>query len=245
VEDFEVRHRLDLCIKLLDTTTGKSITERNVKFLEEGKVVPFIYKGSGIYILMNTERKDTMYEIHAYGYEVNMVSVAYGESNRPYQMAEVSLIPEETAYSYMGLLTMEGSLEGIEELMAIRLTTVDRTLQNYDVRKRILYFFGGAELTEKEYGLFHRATMDFEVFQVGKVIDKKAAILRRPLEMPYAVKDPIVRIVKGKVMPDYSYRLRVRDDGQEVIYLVRYVVKGETYFQKVNFKKEEERKLGL
>lgn len=243
MEAFEVKHRLDLVIRLVDTTTGKHISGQSVRFRKNDKDVYFVNKGSGTYILMNSDRSDAQYEVFAEGYEPGTVSVAYGESRKQYQTAEVNLIPTVGKYSFTELLTMEGALDGIEDLEAIDITRSDRKMLSFDKKKRIITYYGGTDLLESEYALFHPETCDFEVFQVRKVIDKASAVIKKPLEMPYTVKDSIVRIVKGKVLPNNRYLLRVQNDGQEVKYLVRYVVNGIVHFKQVDFRNEEERKL--
>ena len=243
MEKVEVTHRLDLVVRLIDTTTGREISERNVCFKEEERLAPFLYKGDGTYILMNSIRASTTYTIQVFGYEDAMISVEYGESTNKYLMKEVPMIPKEIAYSYASVITMRGHLDGITEIDAIRLSLFDRTMKEYDNKRNVINYYGGMEMTEREYALLHKETMSYEIFRIKKVINKTSVLIRRPLEMPYAVKDPIMRIVKGKVMPNHEYILRVRDDGQKCVYLVRYKVNGNTYFKRVDFRNEEERSL--
>lgn len=243
MEAFEVKHRLDLVIRLMDTTTGNAITGKSVQFQKHGERIHFVNKGNGTYILMNSDRSDAQYEIFVDGYEPGTVSVAYGESRKPYQTEDIYLIPTMGKYSLSDVLTMEGTLDGIESLEAIDITSSDRMISSFDKKKQLISYYGGTDLIEKEYALFHWETSDFEVFQVRKVVDKASAVIKKPLEMPYTVKDSIVRIVKGKVLPDNRYLLRIRDDGQKVKYLVRYVVNGMVHFKQVDFRNEEERKL--
>lgn len=243
METVEVRHQLDLIVRLLDTTTGRNISERNVCFVCDDALIPFVYKGGGVYILIDSGKRDATYTIRVFGYEEETISVEYGESEKKIQSREVSLIPKVTAYSYAEVLTMSGHLEGLEELSAIRLSMFDRTMKDFDSKRCVINYYGGTEMTEKEYALLHRETMKFEAFQVKKVINGTSVSIRKPLGMPYAVKDPIVRIVKGKVMPNHDYILRVRDDGQRCVYLIRYKVNGDTYFKRVDFSNEEERSL--
>lgn len=243
MEKVLVRHRLDLIVILIDTTTGRNVSERKVCFKENGRIVPFLYKGGGVYILVDSGHTNTEYAIQVAGYEDTRISVEYGESEKKVQTREVSLIPKETADPSSRVMTMKGHLDGLEQIEAIRLSMFDRTMKDFDRKRNIINFYGGTKMTEKEYGIYHKETMSFEVVQVRKAIDETSVLIKEPLSMPYAVKDPIVRIVKGRVLPDQDYFLRVRDDGQNCEYLIRYQVNGNTYFKRVDFRNEEERSL--
>ena len=243
MEAYIVRHSLDAVLQLQDATTGKSILERNVVFRENGKMVFFHYKGGGVYIIMNTPHVNTVYEIEAAGYEKARISVEYGESKKSYPMLEVSLIPKLTLHAEEAYGTLRGTMDGIEELEAVSLNTYTCFLQEYSAKKQQLTYYGKNELTGQEYALLHRDRKSYQRFQVRKELSRTAILTRRPLEQPYAVNDPIVRIIKGQVEEGGAYLLRYRIESKTDSYLVRYVVRGETYYQTVDAQ-EQERKLG-
>ncbi|MDD6332595.1 MAG: hypothetical protein PUA59_09215, partial [Clostridium sp.] len=113
----------------------------------------------------------------------------------------------------------------------------------YSAKKQQLTYYGKNELTGQEYALLHRDRKSYQRFQVRKELSRTAILTRRPLEQPYAVNDPIVRIIKGQVEEGGAYLLRYRIESKTDSYLVRYVVRGETYYQTVDAQ-EPERKLG-
>ena len=64
-----IEYKLDLIVRLVDTTTGELISERQVLFLEEGNVLLLLERGTGTYILLNHGTKDTKIELRVTGYE--------------------------------------------------------------------------------------------------------------------------------------------------------------------------------
>ena len=116
METYIVRHSLDMVLQLRDTTTGKSILEHNVVFRKDGNIVFLANKGGGVYVIMDTPRINTQYEIEVYGYETQTVSVEYGESKKSYRIIEVPLIPKERMNPAIDYVTIKGRMDGIERL---------------------------------------------------------------------------------------------------------------------------------
>lgn len=243
MEAYIVRHSLDVVLQLRDTTTGKSILEHNVVFRENGKIVFFANKGGGMYVIMDTARKNTRYEIEVYGYETQTVSVEYGESQKSYRIIEVPLIPKESNNPAVDYVTIRGRMDGIERLEAVSLNTKTCFLQEYNPKKLQVIYYGNMELAEQEYALLSRNRQEYQCFQIKKVITKTGVMIRQPLNQPCAVNDPIVRIVRGQIGEAGEYLLRLRTEGEADSYLIRYVVKGQTYYQTVDTQ-ETERELG-
>ncbi len=238
-----VRHSLDMVLQLRDTTTGKSVLEHNVVFREDGNIVFFANKGGGVYVIMDTPRTNTRYEIEVYGYETQTVSVEYGESKKSYRIIEVPLIPKEGINPAIEYVTIRGRMDGIESLEAVPLNAKSCFLQEYNPKKQQVIYYGNMELAEQEYALLNRGKQEYQCFQIKKVITKTGVMIRQPLNQPCAVNDPIVRIVRGQIGEAGDYLLRLRIESDSDTYLVRYVVGGQTYYQTVN-SQEAERELG-
>ena len=243
MEAYIVRHSLDMVLQLRDTTTGKSILERNVIFREKGKIVFFSYKGGGVYVITDTSRKNTQYEIEVYGYETKTVSVEYGESKKSYQVLEVPLIPKEKSPPEADYVTIRGSMDGIECLEAVSLQAKSCFLQEYNPKKQQLTYYGTMELTEQEYALLNKEKQEYQRFQVKKEITKTGITIQEPLNQPWAVNDPIVRIVRGQIGEAGEYLLRLLIENEADTYLIRYEVQGQTYYQTMDSQKTE-RELG-
>ena len=146
-----VRHSLDMVLQLRDTTTGKSVLEHNVVFREDGNIVFFANKGGGVYVIMDTPRTNTRYEIEVYGYETQTVSVEYGESKKSYRIIEVPLIPKEGINPAIEYVTIRGRMDGIESLEAVPLNAKSCFLQEYNPKKQQVIYYGNMELAEQEY----------------------------------------------------------------------------------------------
>jgi len=240
VEEIEIRHRLDLVVRLLDATTGKSVNERDVNFFEGDKRIPIVIKSDGMIIILNTDRVNTVLSVKVRGYETASIIVEYGESKQTFQERDLYLIPEGNGYQRDSFLTICGEMEGIELIDAISVDVKDRTILSFDTRKNILQYLG-SELMEKDYGIFHKEEMTFESFRIRRRVNETAVLIEKPLSEPYSIKDAIVRIVKGMVYPGGRYLLRVRNDGTKVVYIVRYIKDGTTYFKEIDFHKCEGR----
>ena len=60
-----------------------------------------------------------------------------------------------------------------------------------------------------------------------------------PLKEPFSVNAPISRIIFGNVTAEGDYCIRVRDDRERLVHLVRYVVEDEARFRMVDFRRPE------
>lgn len=102
-----------------------------------------------------------------------------------------------------------------------------------------LFKANGPGMEETGYGLIHADSMTFEAFDVEKVVSPVSLKLREPLQEEFRENAPIARIVHGRTDAQGNYLLRVRDDGTNLKYLVRYIVSGSPQFQVVDFHQPE------
>ena len=63
--------KLDLLVRLFDTTTGAQVTERNVVFKRDGIPVRPELRDPGTYVFINTGREDFLMRTEVYGYEAS------------------------------------------------------------------------------------------------------------------------------------------------------------------------------
>lgn len=232
-----IRFRLDLLIRLIDTTTGESVEERNVRFFRDGKAVRPVARGGGNYVFMDCGRADFYLEACVYGYEPFRMQVRYEALDERLPVIEAFLIPSENAPGSFPVLGLSGSLPGIASIQAVNLNAVCCCISEFDERKRIMKLFGmyRAGLDGIYYGLIHPERQDYEPFTVQKEITRDAVKLERPLREPFSVNAPIARIIFGSVTPQGDYCIRVRNDREKLVHLVRYVVEGEPKFKMVDF----------
>lgn len=241
MEKTEIRYTLDLLVRLIDTTTGTVVTERDVHFRRDGKEVQPVQRGSGNYVFLNTGREDWNLDVEVFDFEAAHAEIRYGELDHFLPIKDVFLIPSENTAKGESVLSLTGHLSGLEAIEAVRLGRSYCAVKSFDARKRIMSLFkaNGPGMEETGYGLIHADNMTFEAFDVEKVVSPVSLKLREPLREEFRENAPIARIVHGRTDAQGNYLLRVRDDGTNLKYLVRYVVSGTPQFQVVDFQQPE------
>lgn len=232
-----IHHRLDLVLRLVDTTSGNVVEERDVLFWKNKEAARPISKGSGDYIFLNGSREDCELEVKAYGYDRSTVSVRYEELDSQIPMKEVYLIPSENTTRGQPVITFSGKLPGLESIQAVALRPTGLNVEGFDERKRIMTLFKANQITMDaiHYGLIHPDRGTYEPFIVVKEVSKASVKVKEPLQEPFTTNFPIGRIIFGRVSEEGDYCLRVRDESNDLRYLVRYVVEGKVKFKEVDF----------
>ncbi len=238
-----IRSRLDLLIRLTDTTTGAAVDERNVLFMRDERQVRPEFRGEGTYVFINTGREDFLMRIKVKGYEEYAASVRYEELDERMPECNVFLIPSENTYKGERPLTLSGNLPFLEELEAVSLSKIVCTANEYDPKKSVMKVFSNAgariSLDDIWYGLLLPDKVSYEKIEVVKTMPPQSIVLKSPLGREFTSNLPIFRIIFGNVRENGDYLLRVRDDGGSQRYLVRYVVNGEVNFKIVDFHEGE------
>lgn len=80
-------------IRLVDTTSGRPVTERQVFFRQHGQNLTLRCRGAGIYVLLDSEKKDGKFTIAARGYLETEVEIRSEELTGRYPEVYVALIP--------------------------------------------------------------------------------------------------------------------------------------------------------
>lgn len=238
MDNATIYYKLDLVLRLVDTTTGAEVEEHNVRFRSDVSSLQPIPRGNGNYVFLNTGRDDFSLQVEAYGYEPCTVEIRYGELDSRLPIKEAFLIPSENATKGESVLTLSGHLSGLEKVEAVSFRTTQCCIHEFDERKRIMKVFqkgSRAALEDVYYGLIHMEEQSYEPFEVVKEVSTGSFKLKEPLKEPFSVNSPIARVIFGKVDPNGEYVLRVRDEAEKLLFLVRYVVKGEARFQVVDF----------
>ena len=238
-----IEYKLDLIVRLVDTTTGELISERQVLFLEEGNVLLLLERGTGTYILLNHGRKDTKIEVRVTGYEPETAEICYEQLNKNFPTFTFYLMPMARASGFVDVLSLEGTLPGIEAVEAADLNRPLALISGYVARQQTIGLIAGKAMEEEAYAMVHPGTGRFETFRIAKRPDKLHLKVAKPLMEECAAEEPIARIIRGKVYPGGKYLLRIRAQGGTADYLIRYVVNGETRFRKIDFYSSEERRL--
>ncbi|MCR5748250.1 MAG: hypothetical protein K6G03_11130 [Lachnospiraceae bacterium] len=234
--------KLDLLVLLYDTTTGALIEERNIVFKRDGLPVRPEFRAAGTYIFINTGREDFLMRIEIPGYEVYECRVCYEELDERIPECDVFLMPSENI-SRGNVLSFSGTLPFLKKVEAVRLSMPVCQFHEYNKKNSILLVFGNssgtANLSNKYYGILREDKMSYEKIEVEKRISPLSVRLKEPLQEEFASNLPIMRVIFGYVAEDGRYLLRVRDDGGDSRYLVRYEVNEEVKFQVVDFLSQE------
>ena len=131
-----IRFRLDLLVRLIDTTTGGSVEERNVRFFRDGKVVRPATRGGGNYVFLNCGREDFELEIRVYGYDPFRMSVRYETLEDAMPVIEAFLIPSENGSGGYPVLGLSGRLPGIQSIQAVNVNATCCCISGFDERSR-------------------------------------------------------------------------------------------------------------
>lgn len=233
-----ISYKLDLLIRLIDTTDGKSVNERSVSFKRDGKDVKPIPKGEGNFIFLNTGRDNFELSVSVRGFEDQTVDIDYEKLDGMLPIKEVFLIPSENTLSDKRLISISGTVKGLEAIEAVGLQNLRCYASDYDERKRIVTLYqNGTQISLEDiyYGLIKQGGESYEAFTVDKLVSNNKLKLRDPLKDEFTANSPIARIVFGNVKKGGEYKLTVRDDASKLSYIVRYIVKGEEKFKKVDF----------
>lgn len=241
-----IHYKLDLVIQLVDATTGASVNEPNVQIYEDGKPCRPIPRGNGNFVFINTGRSDHMLTLKVFGYEECHVSVQYEKLDERVPLKQVFLIPSEKTAKGERLLSLTGSLANLEEVEAVSLSQSNCFTSDFNEKKRLLKLFlaqGRLSMENVHYGIISVEQDRYEHIEIEEEVPPDMVRLKEPLKEAFAVNAPISRVIFGKVSPDGSYLLRVRDNAKVQSYLVRYRVDGETKFQIVDLRQCVENEL--
>jgi len=236
--------RLDLLVRLTDTTTGATVDERNVLFMRDEREVRPESRGEGTYIFINTGREDFLMRVRVKGFDEYETCIRYEELDEKVPVCNVFLIPSENTSKGEKLLGLSGNLPFLESLEAVNLQRIVCNANEYDKKTKALRVFsdkgGRVYLYDTYYGLMDESRESYEKIEVVKNETPQSVILKDPLEKELASNNPVMRVVFGSVRDNGDYVLRVRDDAKDILYLVRYKVNGEVKFQTVDFREGAE-----
>lgn len=232
-----IHYRLDLLIRLIDTTTGFDVEERDVQFWRDGRSVKPVPRGSGNYVFLNCGRENSTLDVTVFGYDPCSVQIRYEELDSQLPIKEVFLIPSENTSRGLPVITFSGRIPGLTAIEAVSLSAPRCCISSFDERKRIMKLFKThrAGMEDIFYGLIHPDRQNYESFEVMKEISEDSVKIREPLKEPFSVNSPIARIIFGRVTPEGDFCIRVRDDSERLLYLVRYVKDDKNYYQTADF----------
>ncbi len=237
---FVIRSRLDLLIRLTDTTTGAAVNEANARFWRDGEAALPERRGDGMYVFINTGREDFLMRIAVYGYEDYEAQVVYEGLDSIMPTLEVFLIPSERILGAAQFLSFQGTLSNLKEMEALNLSRPAAFLQDFKKKtlKASLYGSSGGQLRIRDtcYGLLYAEKQKYEKIVVKEYRPPLVAILMSELKEEFKPNTPIYPIITGRVGKEGDFLLRIRDAGGDLRFMLRYVIGENEYFKELDFR---------
>ena len=237
--------KLSLAVRLLDTTTGKELTETDVHFLKDGRYVNPIRKGNGVYVFVNISREEFPMQIDARGFEPCDIEVDFDRLDPRLPMADIFMIPSEKNRVGGSVLKICGTLSNLEYIEAVNLDRPIGLFHSAQSKKEVhsmnllpVRAGGGCMLDTISYALLSETGERYDVFEVKKQEAPLRIILKGPLAQEHKLNDKIFRIIYGRAGPDGSFVLKVRDDSSSLPHLLHFKAGDEEYFRPVDFAQE-------
>ncbi len=231
--------KLDLLVRLTDTTTGAVVTERNIVFKRDGMPVRPEPRDPGTYIFINTGREDFLMQIEVFGYEVYETRVRYEELDVRTPECDVFLMPSESMSRGEKVLSFSGTLPFLKSIEAVCLDRPVCFAKEFNAKTKELTAFvnagGRVSLSDRYYGMLKADKQSYEKIEVEASVTPQSVRLKEVIGEEEISNQPVMRVVFGSVGEDGEYLLRVRDFGQNLRYLVRYELEDEVRFSEVDF----------
>jgi len=236
-----VRHNLGLVMKLYDSVSGKSITDRSVRFSLSGNMKPPLSKEAGTYLFLNIPKDNFDFEVNVHGYEPMSGRIDFAEIGERLPLKELFMIPLESSDSPRTFLTVSGKLEGIEEIEAVPTFEAICNVKEFNSRKLQLTLYNprNAALSQVHYGLLDNQGEYYDKIEIVEEISPSKLILKSIPEHSCVVNQRVMKIIHGQIKQDGTYLLKVAESSQAE-YLLRYVVNKTVYFQRMDFHQPEE-----
>ncbi len=240
--DCVIRVRVDLVVRLIDTTTGASLDEVNAVFTKDGSIQKPIYKGDGNYVFVNCGRESGLMHVKVYGYEETDVFIDYEKLAENGPERDVFLIPSENTARGEPVISISGNLSSLKSVDAINLMRPLCSFAEFNAKKNEITVYGfvaGKEvrLDDTYYGMTATDEKSYDSFVVASQSGDNKAVLKDPLQGETKPNQKIYRMLFGYVKDDGSFVFSVRDDATEIKYLLRFTVGDDTYFRVIDFHK--------
>lgn len=238
-------HSLDLALRLVDTTSGRNISGLGMTVRLDGSPVAFHEKADNVLIFMGLKTRSFRLELSGRQYETVDLDVDLDRLDKMLPMLEIHLIPSDNYLGTSKFFTLKGCLPGIEALSAVRAGENHCVIREFEPRKRMMKLFNPHHLGLERvfYALVDPDRNVFEPMRILRMVDDQTAKIDHLLEMPFRNYFPIVPQVLGLCRPDGSYCLRVRDDGDQARWIVRWKVNGTEMFRLLDFRNNPDPKL--
>lgn len=230
-----VSHRLDLLVKLNHAVTGNPIADRRAVFWRNQERLRLRMTDDANWVGADIGRYDFVLGVNVRGFERAIVPVRYEVLDQTLPTIEILLIPEQTEWNGPSLLTLEGSLNGIEELQAVPLKGEDLYMVSYQKEAGTISIYNPHKknLRLSFYAVVDQKRQEFEIIKILKTLPDGMVKINHGLKKAFDGRSPLVHPVYGMVSGEGRYLIRLprRGEDDKTTWILRYVVKGREYFR--------------
>lgn len=230
-----VSHRLDLMVRLSHAVTGNPIADGRAMFWRNQERLRLRMTNDANWVGVDIGRYDFVLGVNVRGFERAVVPVKYEILDQTLPTIEILLIPEQTEWNKLSLLTLEGSLNGIEELQAVPLKGVDLYMVSYQEETCTISLYNPYKknLRLSLYAVVDQKRQEFEIFTILKTLPDGVVKIDHGLKKSFNARSPLVHPVCGMVYEEGRYLIRLpkQNEDDRTTWILRYVVEGREYFQ--------------
>lgn len=232
-----IRHRAGLVVRLIDTSTGREIEQRDISFARNGKPLCPMYRSDGKLVFLDFPQEDCTLEVRARSFYPKEVALKNELLTSQMPLAEIHLVPDQDYAARWPCGTVAGIWPDIEEIDAVRMADAACLAQTYDERRRILNLFNPHHLAldRTYYAVVNPDDCRYEPIEIVERCSDQKFRLSEPLQHPFGNYFPVARRILGAVLPQGHYALRVPEDASDRRWLVRWRSGGRDFYQLVDF----------
>ena len=238
--------RLTLAVRLVDTTTGRDVSDASTSFFIDGKLVHPMRKGESTYVFVNMGRDDFLMRIVVNGYLEENINVQYETLDPRLPLLDVFLMPSEKNHIGGQVIQINGTLSRLEFIQAINLDKPIAAFQSITTKKEVTKMSllpitsgGGVALDSMDYSIITKDQQRYEVFTVKEQDSGTTVLLRDKLRFDHELNDRIFRIIYGRAGPKGAFLLKVRDDAKVLNYLLYFKAGKFEYLRPIDFHLEQ------
>ena len=237
-----IRARLKVALRLIDTTTGRAVSETDIRFRTDDEVLSPMNKDEGFWVFTGESREDFSMHIKARGYDDTDVDIRYETLDPKLPVCDVFLMPSEKNRIGGSVIEIRGNLSKLESIEAVPLNKSICLYRETSEKKGIVRMSlmpmsagGRVVIDNMRYALVSEDGSRYEVFGITDCDNPANVILKDPLKGEHRSGEKVSRIIYGRAGPEGDFVLKVRDDGSSLPYLIRFKTGTKEYFRPIDF----------
>ncbi|MEF9972232.1 MAG: hypothetical protein RR731_07965, partial [Oscillospiraceae bacterium] len=141
MDGFVIKHRLDLALQFMDTTTGRPVSGSVLRISRDGKLLCPLEKERGMLVFSGLGRDDFTLSISSREYENREIPIRFGEMDEKLPLLMCQMVPSAANYIPTTCLSLEGKLPGISQLTAVRMGDNACLIREFDPKKKNVTLF--------------------------------------------------------------------------------------------------------